>query len=74
MSLASNELWSFEWLFELFAMPKGPPTSKNDVILTGFIARGPHNSASNIDEFGESESDLDLNLNGGASVESYTPL
>ncbi|KAJ7907345.1 hypothetical protein B0H13DRAFT_2662458 [Mycena leptocephala] len=45
-------------------MPKGPPTSKNDVILTGFIARGPHNSASNIDEFGESESDLDLNLNG----------
>jgi hypothetical protein len=44
-------------------MPKRPLTSKNDIILTGFLAR--HGGGS-IDEFGESESDLDLNSNGGA--------
>ncbi|KAJ7799838.1 hypothetical protein B0H14DRAFT_3787035 [Mycena olivaceomarginata] len=42
-------------------MPKRPLTSKSDIIHTGFLAR--HGGGS-IDEFGESESDLDLNSNG----------
>ncbi|KAF8205534.1 hypothetical protein K438DRAFT_1963973 [Mycena galopus ATCC 62051] len=42
-------------------MPKGPLTAKNDIIFTGFLA---NSGGSSIDEFGESESDLDLNWNG----------
>ncbi|KAJ6531127.1 hypothetical protein B0H19DRAFT_470639 [Mycena capillaripes] len=45
-------------------MPKGPRNPKNDIIFTGFTARRPQSSGSNIDESGESESDLDLNSNG----------
>lgn len=47
-------------------MPKRPHNPKTDIILTGFAARGPH---SNVDA-GESESDLDLNSDGGASFSS----
>ncbi|KAJ7685709.1 hypothetical protein DFH06DRAFT_1159187 [Mycena polygramma] len=45
-------------------MPKGLSSTQNDIIFTGFTSRGPHSSGSNMDELGESESDLDLNSNG----------
>ncbi|KAJ7766657.1 hypothetical protein B0H16DRAFT_369578 [Mycena metata] len=38
--------------------------SKTDIIFTGFSASGSLSDGLNIDEFGESESNLDLNTNG----------
>ncbi|KAF8205535.1 hypothetical protein K438DRAFT_1963974 [Mycena galopus ATCC 62051] len=49
-------------------MPKAPPTSKNDIIFTGFLACS---GGSCIDEFEQSESELDLNPKGSASAGSY---
>ncbi|KAJ7029367.1 hypothetical protein C8F04DRAFT_42431 [Mycena alexandri] len=41
-----------------------PKVSKSDIIFTGFPAPGSLSDGLNIDEFGESESNLDLNSNG----------